>query len=145
MSLLNRLLPADPSRFAGPTGAVALLAAYNVAGTARSLVHIIVPDSGAGTIASIDTRGDGGANAISLLAQWGGAQFLESGMIWVAVLRYRGLVPLMWATVTAEQALRVGIGRRKKLVTAHTPPGAASRYLLSVSAAALVWSLTARR
>ena len=67
--------------------------------------------------------------------------FGAAGVIWVVLSRYRGLVPLMLAVVTAEQALRVGIGQFKPLVTAHTPPGALSKVVLPASAVALAMSL----
>jgi len=44
------------------------------AGTLRSLIHILAPDSGARSIASIDTDVAGGRNNVALLAQWGGAR-----------------------------------------------------------------------
>jgi hypothetical protein len=138
---ISRLLPTDPGTFRGPAWTVGVLAAVNVAGTARSLIHIIAPDSGAQSIASMNTQVKGGQNIVALLGQWGGAQLLEAGLIWAVLWRYRGLVPLMLGVVTAEQALRVGIGRFKPLATEHTPPGALSRVLLPASAVALAMSL----
>ena len=108
---LSRLLPGDVTTFRGPRWTAGLLAAVNVVGTARSLVHVLAPDSGAQSIASMDTQVAGGENIIALLAQWGGAQLLESGVIWAVLWRYRGLIPLMLGVVTAEQALRVGSAR----------------------------------
>jgi hypothetical protein len=119
-----------------------MLAAVNGVGTVRSLIHILAPDSGARSIASMDTTVAGGDNIVALLAQWGGGQLLEAGVIWVVLWRYRGLVPLMLGVVTAEQALRVGIGTSKPLVTARTPPGALSWGLLPAAAVALAASLT---
>jgi hypothetical protein len=141
---ISRLFPGDATTFRGPKWTAVMLAAVNTAGTARSLIHIIAPDSGAQSIASMDTEVTGGKNIVALLGQWGGAQLLEAGLIWVVLWRYRGLVPLMLGVVTAEQALRVGIGRFKPLATAHTPPGALSRALLPASAAALAMSLNER-
>jgi hypothetical protein len=141
---IARLFPGDATTFRGPKWTAVMLAAVNTAGTARSLIHIIAPDSGAQSIASMDTQVTGGKNIVALLGQWGGAQLLEAGLIWVVLWRYRGLVPLMLGVVTAEQALRVGIGRFKPLATAHTPPGALSRALLPASAAALAMSLNER-
>lgn len=141
---IARLFPGDATTFRGPKWTAVMLAAVNTAGTARSLIHIIAPDSGAQSIASMDTQVTGGKNIVALLGQWGGAQLLEAGLIWVVLWRYRGLVPLMLGVVTAEQALRVGIGRFKPLATAHTPPGALSRALLPASAAALAMSLSER-
>jgi hypothetical protein len=139
---LSRLLPGDVTRFGGPGWTAGTLAALNVAGTVRSLIHMLAPDSGAQSIASMDTRVQGGDNIVALLAQWGGAQLLEAGVIWIVLLRYRGLVPLMLGVVTAEQLLRLGIGTSKPLATVRTPPGALSRALLPAAAATLTMSLT---
>ncbi|HTW02532.1 MAG TPA: hypothetical protein VMF87_19665 [Streptosporangiaceae bacterium] len=141
---LSRLIPVDVTTFRGPWWTAGALAAVNVIGTARSLVHILAPDSGAQSIATMDTQVTGGGNIVSLLAQWGGAQLLESGIIWIVLWRYRGLVPLMLGVVTAEQLLRVAIGTSKPLTTTRTPPGALSRALLPAAAAALAISLTER-
>jgi hypothetical protein len=141
---LSRLLPGDVTTFRGPRWTAGMLAAVNAVGTARSLVHVLAPDSGAESIASMDTHVSGGDNIVALLAQWGGAQMLEAGVIWAVLWRYRGLIPLMLAMVTAEQALRVGIGSSKPLDTTHRPPGAMSWGLLPAAAAALAASLTER-
>jgi hypothetical protein len=139
---LSRLLPDDVTRFEGPRWTAGMLVALNVAGTVRSLIHMLAPDSGAQSIASMDVRVKGGDNIVALLGQWGGAQLLEAGVIWIVLCRYRGLVPLMLGVVTAEQLLRVGIGRSKPLATVRTPPGALSWAVLPASAAALAMSLT---
>lgn len=139
---LSRLLPGDVTRFGGPGWTAGMLVAVNAAGTVRSLIHILAPDSGAQSIASMDTRVKGGGNIVALLGQWGGAQLLEAGVIWIVSFRYRGLVPLMLGVVTAEQLLRLGIGMSKPLATARTPPGALSWGLLPVAAATLAMSLT---
>jgi hypothetical protein len=142
---ISRLFPGDAGTFRGPEWTAGILAAVNAVGTARSLIHIMAPDSGAQSIASMDTKVTGGKNIVALLGQWGGAQLLEAGLIWVVLWRYRGLVPLMLGVVTAEQALRVGIGRFKPLVTAHTPPGALSKAVLPAAAVALAMSLNQRQ
>jgi hypothetical protein len=143
---LARLLPEDPAVFRGPASAAAALAVVNLAGTARSAVHLLAPDSGAGTIAAMPVEGDTGRNTVALLAQWGGAQLLEAGVGWVILARYRGLIPLMWAIVTGEQAIRVIVGRHKPLTTTgRKPPGALSGPLLPVCALCLAWSLKDRQ
>lgn len=100
-----------------------------------------LPTAAPRQVASIDLNVDGGANIVALLAQWGGAQLLEAGLIWLTLARYRGLVPLMWLMVTSEQALRIVIARRKPIVTRRTPPGAASNLLLPASLTAFLWAL----
>jgi hypothetical protein len=139
---LSRLFPEDVTAFGGPRWTAGALAAVNAVGTVRSLIHILAPDSGAQSIASMDTEVTGGGNIVALLAQWGGAQLLESGVIWIVLRRYRGLVPLMLGVVTAEQLLRVAIGSSKPLTTAHKPPGALSRVILPAAAVTLAISLT---
>ena len=141
---LARLLPRDATRFRGPRGPVVFLAAFNVVATARSLIHILAPDSGAQSIASMNTRVAGGRNIVGLLGQWGGGQLLESLLIWGVLGKYRGLVPLMLATITLEQGLRIGIGQLKPLQTEHAPPGALSWGMLPLAAAALAWSVSPR-
>jgi hypothetical protein len=141
---LSRLAPEDVATFRGPRWTVGLLAGVNALGTVRSLIHVLAPDSGAQSIASMDTKVAGGGNIVAMLGQWGGAQLLEAGVIWTVLFRYRGLVPLMLGVVTAEQLLRVGIGQLKPLTTTHTPPGALSWGLLPVAAGALAASLTER-
>jgi hypothetical protein len=139
---LSRLIPDDVTAFDGPKWTAGALAAVNAVGTVRSLIHMLAPDSGAESIASMDTDVTGGGNIVSLLAQWGGAQLLEAGVIWIVLWRYRGLVPLMLGVVTAEQLLRVAIGTSKPLTTAHKPPGALSRVILPAAAVTLAVSLT---
>jgi hypothetical protein len=141
---LSRLVPRDVTTFRGPRWTAGALAAVNAAGTVRSFIHVLAPDSGAQSIASMDTQVAGGGNIVALLGQWGGAQLLEAGVIWIVLWRYRGLVPLMLGVVTAEQFLRVAIGTAKPLATTHKPPGALSRVLLPAAAAALAASLTER-
>jgi hypothetical protein len=139
------LLPRRVDRYEGPRLAFWLLAAYNVVGTVRSLIHILAPDSGASSIAGMDVTVAGGANAIALLAQWGGAQLLMALMIWLVLWRYKGLVPLMALGSLLDNVLRVAIGQYKPLVTVHTPPGAVSWILIPALAVLLVVSLMPTR
>lgn len=140
------LLPDRVDTYRGARWAVPALVLYNIAGTGRSLVHVFAPDSGAHTVATIDTTVEGGSNSIALLGQWGGSQLVMAGVIWVVVARYRGLVPLMLAEAVIEQVLRFYVGQTKPLVTVHTPPGAAGTKIAFVlCTAALVASLLPAR
>jgi hypothetical protein len=142
---LRLFLPRDAGRYAGPAIAVWFLLVYDVVATARSLIHILAPDSGAGTIATMDTAVAGGANNIALLAQWGGGQLVMAVTIWVVLWRYRGLVPLMIALSMLDNVLRIAIGLTKPLVTTSTPPGALSWVVVPLCAVFLVISLMPRR
>ena len=142
---LRLLLPSSADRYAGPRLAVWFLALYNVAGTVRSLIHVLAPDSGAGSIAGMDTSVVGGANIIGLLGQWGGAQLLMALLTWIVLWRYRGLVPLMIGVAMLDNLGRVLIGQSKPLVTLHTPPGALSWLVAPLCAVLLVIALVPTR
>jgi hypothetical protein len=142
---LRLLLPRDAARYEGPRVATWFLVAYTAVATVRSLIHILAPDSGAATIAGMDTTIDGGANLIALLAQWGGAQLVMALTAWAILWRYRGLVPLMIAAAMVDNVLRVLIGLEKPLVTAGTPPGALSWVVAPLCAVMLVVALVPRR
>ncbi len=139
------LLPRRAEEYRGARWALAVLVLYAVVATGRSLVHVLAPDSGAGSIATIDVDVEGGDNVVALLGQWGGAQLLMALLLWVVLARYRGLVPLMLAGVVLEALLRVLVGQLKPLETVGTPPGAPGTYVaLVVCGAALIGSLVPR-
>ncbi len=69
-----------------------------------------------------------------VLARWGAGQLAQAMLVWIVVLRYRGLVGPMWAAVTLEQGLQVRRWRCKPLVREHAPPSALSRKLLPAAA-----------
>lgn len=121
---LSLLLPASLNNYGGPKIAVFYLAAYNLAGTVRSLIHIFAPDSGAQSIATMNVQVEGGKNIIGMLAQLGIEQLMMALLIWIVLWRYRVFVPLAIAETAIEQAARIGCGHLKPLETVHTPPGA---------------------
>ena len=69
-----------------------------------ALIHIGLPDGGAGVIAGLDLS-QGGATVISLFA-WAGTTQLVWGLMLLAIsLRYRSLVPLALALLVIERAV----------------------------------------
>lgn len=125
-------------------GLVTLQVALNGVGTIRSLVHLLAPDGGAHSVAGIDVAG--GANIVAIFAQWGASQLVLALMIWVVLLRYRALVPLMWLIVLGEQALRLLAGHLKPLASDWRPPGAyGTHILLPLALVILLWSLWTRQ
>ena len=139
------LLPRLADRYRGARWALVVLVVYAVVTTARSLVHVLAPDSGAGSIATVDLDVEGGDNAVALLGQWGGAQLVLALLAWVVLARYRGLVPLVLAGAVLEALLRLLVGALKPLETTGTPPGAPGTWVaLVVCGLALVGSLTPR-
>ena len=119
------LLPYDPTRYGGPAVAYWITSILLVVITARSLVHLLSPDGGANSIATIDTSVTGGDNIIAIFGQWGASQLLLVGALWVLLLRYRGLVPFILCVLLVEPFLRALSGHLKPLMTLGTAPGEA--------------------
>ena len=110
--------------------------------TIRSLIHFIAPDGGAETIATIDTSGEGGSNIIAIFGQWGAIQLLLAALLWVLLLRYRGLTPLVVLVFLIEPVLRAVAGHLKPVEAVGTPPGAALNwFVVPVMALLLIVSL----
>lgn len=133
------LLPADPGTYDGPRlalwGAVAWLSVITV----RSFIHLMAPDGGAQSIATIDIAVAGGPNIVALFGQWGAIQLLLAGLLWVLVLRWRGLVPLTLAVFAAEPCLRGLAGHLKPITTMGTAPGAALNWVVLPVLVVLLW------
>jgi len=138
----SRLFPAVDQEYLGPKLPFYFLILIAFVSTARSLVHLLAPDGGAGVIAGIDVAVQGGANIIALFGQWGAVQLILALFYWLAILRYRFLVPAMLGVVVIEQLLRLGVGWLKPLQVSRPPPGAiGSELLLPLAVIAFVWSL----
>jgi len=141
MSLAN-LLPADARDYRGPRFVRWIAMAYLGLLTIRSLIHVIAPDGGAETIATIDTTGEGGSNIIAIFGQWGAIQLLLAALLWVLLLRYRGLTPLVVLVFLIEPVLRAIAGHLKPVEAMGTPPGAALNWVVvPVMAVLLIVSL----
>ena len=138
----SRLFPTADQEYLGPKLPFCFLILIAFVSTARSLVHLLAPDGGAGVIARIDVGVQGGANIIALFGQWGAVQLILALFYWLAILRYRFLVPAMLGVVVIEQLLRLAVGRLKPLQISRPPPGAiGSQLLLPLAVIAFVWSL----
>ncbi|MFP4395282.1 MAG: hypothetical protein ACLFTI_08465 [Anaerolineales bacterium] len=141
----SRLFPRSPlsdETYPGPKLPFYFLILVAVISTLRSLIHILAPDGGAHSIAGVAVDVQGGANIVAMFAQWGASQLILALFYWLAILRYRRLVPLMLLVVVIEQLLRLGIGQLKPLDVAAPPPGAiGSQLLLPPAIFAFLWAL----
>jgi len=93
----------------------------------RSIHHIVAPDGGAQSIATIPLdqfSSDGSAAVIGMFALWGLSQLLVGLVFLVVLIRYRRLIPLMWVLVLMEYSMRIVIGQFKPIPTVGTAPGA---------------------
>ncbi|MGD8555307.1 MAG: hypothetical protein PVJ32_07710 [Anaerolineales bacterium] len=138
----SRLLPRAPKEYQGSRIALYLLALFAIVGTVRSFIHMLAPDGGAGSIAGIAIGIEGGTNIIAIFGQWGASQLILAVFYWLALLRYRFLVPFMLLTVLIEQFLRIFVGWMKPLAVASPPPGAIGSYVaIPLALIALLLSL----
>jgi hypothetical protein len=139
---MNRLFPTDPGRYTGHPLARWALLALTVVTIARSLVHILAPDGGAQSIATIPLdsyTAPGAAAVVTLFALWGISQLLL-GLVNVVVLRrYPGLIPLMYLLTALEYGLRLSLGVFKPLEVTGTAPGAVGNYVLVPLALVMLW------
>lgn len=100
---------------------------------ARSLAHMLLPDGGAQSIATIplnDFTSNGAAAVIHIFALWGLSQMLF-GLLYIVVLwRYRALIPLMWLFTIIEYSSRLLLTFAKPFKIHGTAPGAFGNYIL---------------
>jgi hypothetical protein len=111
-----------------------------------ALIHIGLPDGGAGVIAGLDLT-QGGATTISLFA-WAGTTQLVWGLMLLAIsVRYRSLVPLALTLLVIERMVHTWNMWGPKgahLVGGHHPPEAWVT-LGSVPVLAILLALSLRR
>lgn len=143
---LTRLLPDDARTYGGPAFAWWMAAAYLALLTVRSLIHLFATDGGAESIATIDTTVAGGDNIIALFGQWGAIQLLLAAVLWVLLLRYRGLTPFVYLILLVEPVLRAISGSLKPVEAAGIVPGHVLNWLaVPLLAAGLLCSLCGRK
>ena len=127
---LAALFPANPSTAGGPALAWWIALLYLCVITVRSLIHMLAVDGGAHNIATIDVSVAGGANIIAIFGQWGASQLLLALLLWVLLLRYPGLVPLVLLIFILEPALRAFVGHLKPVITEGVAPGRALNWVV---------------
>ncbi len=126
-SILERLFPARfDNVYRG--NRIALWAFYPLTAVTlwRSQHHLLAPDGGAQSIATIplDTYTSGAsATIVAIFAQWGLVQLLLGLLMLLAAARYKSMVPLLWLIVFLEWAGRGLIGQFKPVETLGTAPG----------------------
>ena len=142
---LSALLPDPHEGYRGSTGSLWFLTALAVLVTVRSLVHVLAPDGGANSIAGLAVEGDAGTNLVHLFAQWGLEQLLLAVVLWVAILRYRFLIPFALLLQLADWSLRWVLGEFKPIVVDTIPPGGIGNYVLAPLCAIALWFSLPRR
>lgn len=123
-----------------------VFAAYAIVSMVRSLIHLLAPDGGAGSIAGLDLSVAGADGIVFAFGLWGSSQLLFALVQVLVVVRYRSLVPLMYVMLILETLLRQLVGTIKPVSFAHVPPGAfLNDVVLVVAIAMLALSLWSAR
>jgi hypothetical protein len=132
-SIFEILLPAKADNaIHGSKWPYYLLILTAIVWTVRSCIHIFSADGGAGSIAGMDLAVTGANEVIFAFALWGAEQLIYTLLQWIVILRYRSLIPLMWAVQLLETSGRILVGRLKPVSFAHTPPGAYGNYVFII-------------
>lgn len=143
---LDRLLPVDPARFIGVPVTRWIAFAYLVLITVRSGIHVLAPDGGAGSIATVDLSVTGASNIVAMFGQWGAIQLELAMLLWVLLIRYPGLTPLVLLVFAMEPCFRAFAGHLKPLVTLGVAPGAAFNWMVAPFLCGVLYlSLCSRR
>ena len=134
--MLDKLLPKQlNNEYQGALVAKWIFIAIVVMTLARSLAHILLPDGGVQSIATIplETYSLGASKVvIGMFAQWGLSQ-LMFGLLYVIVQwHYQSLIPLMWLSIVLEWLGRLLTGLMKPFETAGTAPGSIGNLVIPV-------------
>lgn len=138
-------MPPLTAGYRGTRFALVAFVVYLVLTTARSLAHIVLPDGGAGTIATVDLTVTGADSIVAIFGQWGLEQLLIAALGWVIVLRYRALVPLMLLVAVADLLGRIVVGSLKPLTIIDVAPGSIGTWIALPLVALTYWLSLPRR
>ena len=139
MRQLSAILPDDTKTYRGDPWVTRFYLFLTLVITFRSCVHVFRRDGGAASIAGIDLDIAGGQNIVAIFAQWGLDQLLLAGLAWLALIRYRGLIPLILLINLLDNIGRILVGRSKPLRVDKPPPGAYGQVIILPFLAAALW------
>jgi len=131
MSLVDKIIPSPADNtYRGHPIAYYLFMLISIMTVIRSLIHILAPDGGAQSIASVNLNVEAGDSIVSMFAFWGLSQLMMGIVFLIVIFRYRSLIPLMWLFIFVEYVGRFLIGHWKPLATERIPPGAYVNYII---------------
>ena len=139
MRQVTAVLPDDTQIYRGETWVTKFYLFLCLVVTFRSCVHVFRKDGGAASIAGIDLDVEGGQNIVAIFAQWGLEQLLLAGLAWLALFRYRGLIPLILLINLLDNIGRILVGRSKPLKIDKPPPGAYGQVIILPFLALALW------
>ena len=143
----SAILPAKRNDYDGHPLAFYFLVLIGFRNVFRGCVHYFAPDGGAGIIAGIPLESYSHA-AVQVIINGFGAfgvmHLLEAVLVWLVILRYRALIPMVFVFMLAGQLLVIALLAVKPLPV--VPPGQIAAYvLLPITFASLLLSVRKRR
>jgi len=139
------LPPSTNAQYEGAPLAAHFLAFVGLTTLGPGLIHTFLPDGGAGVIAGMDLSRNGAA-IVGVFAWAGATQIVWGITLLAAALRYRSLVPPLFALLLLERSLiALNLWWWKAPAGEHRPPEAyATLFLLPLLALALAASRSRR-
>jgi len=119
------LLPEAQNDYKGYKAVVVVVVLLALISTIRSLIHIFFPDGGSNTIAGLVIPGDANSVVIFTFAWTGLYQLIFAIILWIVLIRYRNLIPLMILLMCFEELGLLLIPMFKPIASSlitHTPP-----------------------
>lgn len=99
----------------------------------RSIIHLVSPDGGAQSIATIPLHlisKDASDTIIHMFAEWGLSQLLFGLFYIVVLIKYKSLIPLMYLLLVLEYSTRLFLGFNKPFELEGHAPGGIGNYIL---------------
>jgi hypothetical protein len=99
----------------------------------RSIIHLVSPDGGAQSIATIPLHlysKDASDTIIHMFAEWGLSQLLFGILYIVVLIKYKSLIPLMYLFLVIEYSVRLLLGFYKPFELEGYAPGGTGNYIL---------------
>jgi hypothetical protein len=99
----------------------------------RSIIHLVSPDGGAQSIATIPLHlysKDASDTIIHMFAEWGLSQLLLGLFYVVVLIKYKSLIPLMYLFLVLEYSTRLLLSFYKPFELEGQAPGGIGNYLL---------------
>lgn len=129
--ILNNILPQIvDNEYRGNKVALWIFTILAIISTARSTIHFLAPDGGAGSIAGLDLS-KGGENIIFAFGLWGLSQLLYAFIQILVAFRYRRLIPLFYVILFIETLGRMAVGAMKPPILLYgAPPGGIANYVI---------------
>ena len=127
------LLPEAQNDYKGYRAVVVIVVLLAIMSTVRSLIHIFLPDGGSNAIAGMVIPGDANSAVIFTFAWTGLYQLLFAIILWIVLIRYRALIPLMILLLFFEELGLFLIPMFKPIAASlltRTPPEAIGNKLL---------------